>query len=87
MAIGGNTVRVRLSNAFGVESVEIGAAHLAIRASGSDAAKMEDCRCGIVRHSTLWVGPVLVSEVEFVEWTPEGHLRHARFVRILGEVR
>ena len=24
--------------------------------------------------------PELVAEVEFVEWTPEGHLRHARFV-------
>lgn len=22
----------------------------------------------------------LVAEIEFVEWTPEGHLRHARFV-------
>jgi ATP-dependent DNA ligase len=35
---------------------------------------------GIVRHSTLWVRQELVAEVEFVEWTPEGHLRHARFV-------
>src|SRR5215831_16489653 len=28
--------------------------------------------CGIVRHSTLWVKPVLVGQFEFTEWTPEG---------------
>jgi bifunctional non-homologous end joining protein LigD len=28
----------------------------------------------------VWVRPELVAEVEFVEWTPEGHLRHARLV-------
>jgi ATP-dependent DNA ligase len=28
----------------------------------------------------VWVRSELVAEVEFVEWTPEGHLRHARFV-------
>jgi ATP-dependent DNA ligase len=30
------------------------------------------------------VRPELVAEVEFVEWTPEGKLRHARFVRKKG---
>jgi lysophospholipase L1-like esterase len=34
-SIGGNTVRVRLSNAYGKDTVEIGAAHIAIRAKGS----------------------------------------------------
>ena len=38
---------------------------------GLTAEKMKDC---------VWVRPELVAEVEFVEWTPEGHLRHARFV-------
>ena len=28
----------------------------------------------------VWVRPELVAEVEFVEWTPDSHLRHARFV-------
>jgi ATP-dependent DNA ligase len=28
----------------------------------------------------VWVRPELVAEVEFVEWTPDNHLRHARFV-------
>jgi ATP-dependent DNA ligase len=38
---------------------------------GLTAEKMKGC---------VWVRPELVAEVEFVEWTPEGHLRHARLV-------
>ena len=34
-SIGGDTVRVRLSNAFGPEPVEIGAAHIALRSTGA----------------------------------------------------
>src|SRR3954447_9651616 len=34
-SIGGDTVRVRLSNAFGPEPAEIGAAPIALRASGA----------------------------------------------------
>ena len=37
---------------------------------GLTADKMKEC---------VWVRPELVAEIEFVEWTPEGHLRHARF--------
>ena len=40
---------------------------------GLAADKMKEC---------VWVRPELVAEVEFVEWTPEGHLRHARFIRL-----
>jgi hypothetical protein len=25
--------------------------------------------CGIVRHSTLWVKPEVVAQIEFLEWT------------------
>ena len=28
----------------------------------------------------VWVKPELIAQVEFVEWTPDGHLRHAKFV-------
>jgi len=28
----------------------------------------------------VWVKPELVVQVEFGEWTPDGHLRHSRFV-------
>jgi len=38
---------------------------------GLTAEKMKEC---------VWVRSELVAEVEFVEWTPEWHLRHARFV-------
>jgi ATP-dependent DNA ligase len=28
----------------------------------------------------VWLKPELVAQVEFTEWTPDGHLRHSRFV-------
>jgi DNA ligase D-like protein (predicted ligase) len=33
--------------------------------------EMKNCR---------WLKPELVAQVEFAEWTPDGHLRHAKFV-------
>src|ERR1022692_3533485 len=41
-SIGGDTVRVRLSNAFGAQPVEIGGAHVALRSSGSAIAAGSD---------------------------------------------
>jgi bifunctional non-homologous end joining protein LigD len=38
---------------------------------GLMAEKMKECR---------WLAPVLVGQFEFVEWTPDGHLRHSRFM-------
>jgi bifunctional non-homologous end joining protein LigD len=40
---------------------------------GLTAAKMADCR---------WLKPVLVGHFEFVEWTPDNHLRHSRFIAL-----
>jgi ATP-dependent DNA ligase len=34
-----------------------------------------------------WVKPVLVVEVEFVEWTAEALLRHSRFVGVRDDKR
>jgi bifunctional non-homologous end joining protein LigD len=31
---------------------------------------MENCR---------WLQPLLVAQIEFNEWTPDGHLRHSSF--------
>jgi ATP-dependent DNA ligase len=28
----------------------------------------------------VWLKPELVAQIEFTEWTPDGHLRHAKFV-------
>jgi ATP-dependent DNA ligase len=41
--------------------------------AGLTAAKMSECR---------WMKPVLVGQFEFVEWTPENHLRHTHFVAL-----
>ena len=27
----------------------------------------------------IWLKPQLVAQIEFTEWTPDGHLRHAKF--------
>jgi DNA ligase D-like protein (predicted ligase) len=43
---------------------------------GLTAEKMKDCR---------WVKPELVGEFEYVEWTPDNHLRHSRFVTLRKE--
>jgi len=37
---------------------------------GLTAEKMKECR---------WLRPVLVGQFEFLQWTPDGHLRHTRF--------
>jgi ATP-dependent DNA ligase len=28
----------------------------------------------------VWLRPTLVAQIEFTEWTPDGHLRHSKFV-------
>ena len=38
---------------------------------GLTAEKMKECH---------WLTPVLVGQFEYVEWTPDNHLRHSRFV-------
>jgi DNA ligase D-like protein (predicted ligase) len=40
---------------------------------GLTRAKMAECH---------WLKPVLVGQFEFVEWTPDNHLRHSRFVAL-----
>ena len=40
---------------------------------GLTAEKMTECR---------WLNPVLVGQFEYVEWTPDRHLRHSRFIAL-----
>jgi ATP-dependent DNA ligase len=40
---------------------------------GLTRAKMAECR---------WLKPMLVGEFEFVEWTPDNHLRHSKFIAL-----
>ena len=45
---------------------------------GLTRAKMAECR---------WLKPSLVGQFEFVEWTPDHHLRHSRFVALRDDKR
>lgn len=38
---------------------------------GLTRAKMAECR---------WLKPVLVAQIEFLEWTSDNHLRHSKFI-------
>jgi ATP-dependent DNA ligase len=29
-----------------------------------------------------WLQPRLVAQIEFLEWTPENHLRHSKFIAL-----
>jgi DNA ligase D-like protein (predicted ligase) len=44
---------------------------------GLTAEKMKDCR---------WLAPQLVGRFEFVEWTPDNHLRHVKFIGLRDDV-
>ena len=46
--------------------------------AGLTVAKMNECR---------WLSPKLVGQFEFVEWTPDGHLRHSRFIGLREDKR
>jgi len=41
--------------------------------AGLTAVKMKDCR---------WLNPVLVAQIDFLEWTADHHLRHTTFVAL-----
>jgi bifunctional non-homologous end joining protein LigD len=34
-----------------------------------------------------WVTPTLVAQIRFVEWTAEGHLRHAAYLGLRTDKR
>jgi DNA ligase D-like protein (predicted ligase) len=46
--------------------------------AGLTLSKMKDC---------IWLKPELVGQFEFVEWTPDNHLRHARFIALREDKR
>jgi bifunctional non-homologous end joining protein LigD len=45
---------------------------------GLTKAKMAECQ---------WLKPVLVGQFEFLEWTADNHLRHAKFVGLRDDRR
>ena len=62
--LGGDTVRVRLSNAFGAVPVEIGAAHLAVRKAGAaiDPASDRELKFGGRSRVEIPAGAVVLSD-------------------------
>jgi bifunctional non-homologous end joining protein LigD len=56
-----------------------------------DAIEQSECAFATkpkgIKASTHWVKPVLVVEVQFVEWTSDGHLRHPSLVGIRKDKR
>ena len=56
--------------------VNLPEAHSGRWGQGLTAEKMRECR---------WLRPALVAQFEFVEWTPEGHLRHSKFIGLRGD--
>lgn len=46
--------------------------------AGLTAEKMKECR---------WLRPVLVAQLEFLEWTVDNHLRHTKFVALRDDKR
>jgi bifunctional non-homologous end joining protein LigD len=45
---------------------------------GLTAEKRKECR---------WLRPALVGQLEYVEWTPDAHLRHSRFMGLRDDKR
>jgi ATP-dependent DNA ligase len=33
----------------------------------------------------MWLRPELVAQIEFTEWTPDGHLRHSKFIGLIDD--
>lgn len=64
VSIGGSTVRVRISNAYGVRPLQIGAAHVALRAEAAAIVPESDrtLTFGGERQATIAAGAVLVSD-------------------------
>jgi len=64
ISIGGNTVRVRISNAHGVRPLQIGAAHIALRAEAAAIAPGSDrvLTFGGEAKATIAAGAVLISD-------------------------
>jgi ATP-dependent DNA ligase len=53
------------------ESWPIWLAGTNLRSNSLTKEEMKNC---------AWLKPELVAQIEFTEWTPDGHLRHSKFV-------
>ena len=64
ISIGGDTLRVRLSNAYGVRPLTIGAAHIGVRATGAGIVPESDraLTFGGETSATIAAGALLLSD-------------------------
>jgi len=76
VSIGGDTVRVRLSNSFGTKSVEIGAAHLAVSESGSAITPASDRVLTFSGrpHIAIPAGAIVISDPVQLKVAPAANL-------------
>jgi lysophospholipase L1-like esterase len=72
VSIGGDTVRVRISNAYGARPLQIGAAHVALRGEAATIVSGSDrvLTFGGERKATIAAGAVLVSDPVALEVKP-----------------
>ncbi len=82
VSIGGDTVRVRISNAYGVRPLRIGAAHIALRGEAATIVPGSDrmLTFGGERQATIAAGAVLVSDVVALEVKPLADLAVSFFL-------
>ena len=76
ISIGGRSVRVRLSNAFGPQPLAIGSAHIALRSGGAAIKPGSDrtLTFGGAKSTTIWPGAVIVSDAVELEVPALGDL-------------
>ena len=76
ISIGGDTLRVRLSNAYGVGPLTIGAAHLGLRDSGPGIVPSSDrvLTFGGATSATIAAGSLLLSDPVQVSVAPSSDL-------------
>jgi lysophospholipase L1-like esterase len=81
-SIGGGTVRIRLSNAYGKSGVEIGAAHIALRAHGSEIVPGSDrvLKFGGRTSVTIPPGAPVLSDPVRLALPPAGDLAISLFI-------
>ena len=81
-SIGGNTLRVRFSNAFGKDTVEIGAAHIAIRDQGAGIVTASDHALTFGGSPSIAIPPdaVILSDPVNLTVAPASHLAISIFL-------
>jgi lysophospholipase L1-like esterase len=81
-SVGGSRVRIRLANAFGAQTVRIGAAHIARRQAGSSIVRTSDRALTFSGRPTalLYAGQILISDPVDLDVPPLADLAVSLYV-------